>query len=120
MANALLDQMVELIDLFSPSCADKTTLHELKTMIRDEDSWGKAHALFGRIRRKRIPAEEQEHRLECCQYAFEEICAKTLFNLTNTDKPFDPDSPYWVVPIALQFARALGINESEVVMIVAD
>lgn len=111
--------MAKLIELFAPHCSDKSTLKELKSMIHDEDSWKEAHALFSQIRRKRLPAEDQARHLECCQYAFEEICAKTLFNFTNTDMPFDADSPYWIVPHALVFARALGVRESSVVEIVA-
>jgi hypothetical protein len=53
------------------------------------------------------------------QYSFEDICAKTLFNLANTDAPFDSDSPYFVIPFALDLARAVGIEDEEVVQIVA-
>ena len=53
------------------------------------------------------------------QYCFEEICTKTLFNLSYSSAPFDPDSPYWLVPNAFTFARALGIADSRVLEIVA-
>jgi hypothetical protein len=54
-----------------------------------------------------------------CQYLFEEACAKTLYNLTDTDAPFDDDSPYWIVPNALSLARRMSIDESEITKIVA-
>ena len=49
--------------------------------------------------------------------AFEEICAKTLYNISGHIKgrefpyPFDDDSPFWVFPIAVGFARALGLPD---------
>jgi hypothetical protein len=33
--------------------------------------------------------------------------------------PFDPDSPYWIVPNAFALARRLGIDQSEILAIVA-
>ena len=49
--------------------------------------------------------------------ALEEICAKTLYNMSGHIKgrefpyPFDDDAPFWVLPIAVGFARALGIPD---------
>ena len=43
--------------------------------------------------------------------------AKTLYNISGHVKgkefpyPFDSDSPFWVFPIAVAFARALGIED---------
>src|SRR5262245_34976573 len=53
------------------------------------------------------------------QYSFEEICAKTLYNLADHSPgfsaqylpPFDDDSPFWAIPIAIDFARELGIED---------
>lgn len=51
------------------------------------------------------------------QYGFEEICAKTLYNMSGHvpggewPYPFDDDSPFWVVPLAVGFARALGVAD---------
>lgn len=49
---------------------------------------------------------------------FEEAIAKTLFNLTKSNAPFDPDSPYWVIKNALSLAKILDIPTKEVVDIV--
>jgi hypothetical protein len=69
---------------------------------------------------KTLDAEERNDALADCQFLFEEACAKTLYNLSDTNAPFDEDSPYWIVPNALSLARRIGIHEAEVIKIVAD
>jgi len=117
--HAMLDHMKRLIELFAPRCSDRSTLDELYQMVADRKTWHKAHELFDRIRKKTLDAERRKDTTADCQYLFEEVCAKALYNLTDTDAPFDEDSPYWIVPNALSLARRLGIHESEVTKIVA-
>jgi hypothetical protein len=74
---------------------------------------------FDRIRDKTLAAERRKDERADCQYLFEEACAKTIFSLTDTDAPFDADSPYWIVPNALSLARRMSIDESEITKIVA-
>jgi hypothetical protein len=50
---------------------------------------------------------------------FEESCAKTLYNLSGESAPFDADSPYWIVPSAFALARRVGIDDSEILAVVA-
>ena len=111
--------MIKLIELFAPRLRDRSTLNELRQMIGDYKSWPNAHGLFQRIRKKTLDAEARGDGLADCQYLFEEICAKTLYNLSGEPAPFDADSPYWIVPNALSPARRLKIDESEVTKIVA-
>ena len=40
-------------------------------------------------------------------------------NLSGPADPFDPDTPYWIVPNAFALARYLGIDRGRVVEIVA-
>jgi hypothetical protein len=110
-----------LVGLFLARCTENSTMEELKELLSNQDRWIEAHALFDRIRRKTLGAVKQKNRLLASQYSFEEICTKTMFNLTDTDAPFDADSPFFVIPIALSFARALGIpdEDEEVMRIVA-
>jgi len=106
-----------LVGLFMPRCTEQTTLRELEAMASDAERWRYAHALFGRIRLKTLQADAAHNRLLRHQYGFEEICAKTLYNLSrhvpgrDWPHPFDSDSPSWVVPISLRFAEALGIGD---------
>ena len=110
--------MLMLVDLFATRVEDRTAIDELSRMIGEEDSWHKAHDYFSRIRRRSLDTDRTDLRTlaEC---DFEEACAKTLYNLTDTEAPFDEDAPYWVVPQALRLARQLGINEAEITGIVA-
>ncbi len=88
-------------------------------MLKRPDTWSHAHALFDRIRTKTLRAEDSGNTSLSCQYLFEEICAKTLYNLTFPDDPFDSDSCYWIIPIAIGFARSVGLQDADVITIVA-
>lgn len=114
----ILEAMKNLVEFFAVRCPDRSTLDELHAMISDPHTWDMSHGLFHRIRLKTLEAERRKDRITECQYAFEEACAKTLFNLTGRPAGFDPDSPYWIVPNALALARRMSIEESEVTKIV--
>jgi hypothetical protein len=103
--------------VFSARGKDRSTLDELHRMIGNEGSWHKAHDLFDRVRRKSLAADRDDL-LTIVQCYFEEACAKTLFNLTDTDAPFDEDAPYWVVPHPLRLARQLNFDETTITNIV--
>src|SRR6185369_9919351 len=107
----VLKDMEGLIQLLAPHCEDRTTIDALKAMLNDHRSWSKAHDLFNKIRDKTLVAERGANRKLGSQYLFEEICAKTLFNLSGSNAPFDPDSPYWIIPNALSFARHVGVAD---------
>ena len=115
----MLKQMTALVELFAAHVPDRSTLDELHRIISDRNSRHQAHDLFQRIRRKTLDASQRGDKCAECQYLFEEVCAKTLYNLTPTSRPFDPDSPYWIVPNALTLARRLGIEEANITRIVA-
>ena len=103
--------IIELLEYFLPQCEDRLTMQEVKDMASDWRKWSDGHKLFDRIRTKTLLVERNIDQLIVCQYLFEEICAKTLYNLSNPRDPFDADSPFWILPIALQFAKAMGIEE---------
>jgi hypothetical protein len=113
----LLNQLDALITLFKPHCLETETLVELQGMLGREAEWPKAHYLFTRIRSKNINALKMGDTRAEAQYAFEEICAQTLHNLSGSKKPFDPDTPYWIIPIALKSARVLGVDPQKIIEI---
>src|SRR6185436_6029103 len=115
----ILTDVEKLIELFAARCDDRETLDELAAMVADRGRWSKAHALFSRIRRKALVAHRAGDQTLAAQYLFEEICAKTLYNLSYSSAPFDADSPYWIVPNALALARRIGIDDSAVLAVVA-
>jgi hypothetical protein len=106
-----------MVRFFLPRCVDKSTLCELEDMASDDLKWRYAHALFSRIHDKTMCADSTKNSLLQHQYSFEEICAKTLYNMSGHAPggqfpyPFDDDSPFWVIPIAVGFARALGVED---------
>jgi hypothetical protein len=115
--NSTAEAIREMVRFFLPRCADQSTLRELDDMASDDRKWRYAHALFSRIRDKTLRAEKAKDELLQHQYGFEEICAKTLYNMSGHIKgkefpyPFDEDSPFRVIPIAVSFARALGVAD---------
>jgi hypothetical protein len=111
----ILEAMTRLIEIFSEKSKDHSTLDELNALIKDRSTWHQAHQLFLRIRRKNTEAARRNEPQLVTQYAFEEACAKTLYNLCSQPAPFDPDSPYWIVPNALATARKLGIDDGEII-----
>jgi len=97
--------------VFEVRCADKTTLAPLIKMASDRALWPAAHDLFSQIRTKTLKAERSADRRLLAQYALEEVCAKTFFNLTSPAAPFDADSAFWILPLAIGLARELGISD---------
>jgi hypothetical protein len=100
------------LTFFERRCKDKETLRKLIALANDRSRRKEAHALFSEIRRKTLAAEQRNDQLALAQYSFEEICAKTLYNLTHEPAPFDPDSPFWVLPLALELGQMLGIMDA--------
>jgi hypothetical protein len=111
----LIDQLDALISLFKPFCRDTETLRELQSLLHHEKEWPKAHYLFTRIRTKNLNAIKSDDIKAEAQFCFEEVCAQTIYNMSASKKPFDPDSPYWVIPIALKLAGVLEIDSHKVV-----
>ncbi len=109
----------QMVRFFLPFCTDTSTLTELRDMAPDPKQWREAHNLFGRIRDKTLRTDRSKTRFLILQYSFEEICAKTLYNMADHGAgfgakylpPFDDDAPFWVVPLAIAFARHLGVSD---------
>ena len=115
--NLLVEQLDQILALFQPHCEDTETLAELRTMLHHEKEWIKAHYLSTRIRTKGISAVKQGDLKGEMQFSFEETCAKTLHNMSASKKPFDPDTAYWILPLAFKLAKVLGVDEAKIVEI---
>jgi hypothetical protein len=107
----IISAMLEILEVFEIACEDHETLRRLSAMASDRGAWKGGHALFQDIRHKTLSAEKNGDRRALAQYAFEEICAKTLYNLSGSPAPFDPDSAFWVVPLSVALGRELGFRE---------
>ena len=114
----IIDQVDQLLVLFRSHCADTETLDELRMLLHEPRDWVKAHYLSTRIRTKAIQAVKQGDLKGEMQFSFEETCAKTLHNLSESKKPFEHDTPYWIIPLALKLAKVLEIDEHKIVEIV--
>ena len=101
-------EIQRLVWLFLPRCKDRETLLALDTIAAEPNRWPDGHDLFRKIRSKNLAAEQARDRLSNVQYCFEEVCAKTLYNLSGLPAPFDKDSSDWIRPNALALAQALG------------
>ena len=115
----ILHDMEALLLLFKPHCTDSGTLDELIALVQDDDNWHKAKGIFDKIRQKTLQAYKTESATAITQCLFEEICAKTLYNLSRSPAPFDPDSAYWVIPNALSFAKQIGVLEQDILSCVS-
>lgn len=111
---ALIKDMTRLLDLLAPHCGDHETIDWLRIAVCDRNRWQKAHGVFNQIRAKSLKAERSGKARDSAQYLFEEVCAKTLFNLSGSSGPFDVDSTYWIIPNAIAFARQAGLAETEI------
>ena len=111
--------MKRLLDLFEERVPDKETNRLMWRLCDENHRWVEGHDVHSKLRGRNLIAIEQGNKIKECQYCFEEVIAKTLFNFTDTGMPFDPDSPYWVIKNALSLAKALKIPSEKVVEIVA-
>ncbi len=109
--------MRQLLGFFLPHCRDGETMVELSVLLQHEKDWIKAHYLSTRIRAKTITAIKTGDLKGEAQFSFEEICAKTLHNLSESKKPFDADTPYWIIPLALKLAKVLELDSRKIVEI---
>lgn len=108
-----------LLDLFETQVPDKESNRLVAKFAHDKSRWYKAHGLFTTIRDRNLRAIKNGEKDKECQYCFEEACAKTLYNVTRSSAPFDPDSPYWVLKNALILAKQIGVSIEQVVEAVA-
>lgn len=86
-------------------------------LLPNKEDWPNARGVFDRIRDKTLLAERCGDQLKCCQYDFEEKIAKTIYNLSIPRTPFDPDSPYWIIPSALALAERCKLPVESVLSI---
>ena len=111
---SITDHISRLLTMFSSHCTERETLDWLLSAAKDRTKWNRAHGVFNQIRSKSLNAVGSGNGTLAAQYLFEEVCAKTLYNLSGEPAPFDPDSPYWVIPNAIALAQHLGVADADV------
>jgi len=111
------DTILALLRLFDGRVADAETHGWVSALASERGRWPEAHDLFRRVRRRSLDTAGEAR--NGGQYAFEEICLKSLFNETGTTRPFDPGSSFSVARFAVRLARRVGVPEADVLDIVA-
>src|SRR5262249_13848114 len=111
--------ILALLRLFAGRVPDSETHAWVIELATDRERWERGHNVFDRVRLRNLEAIKLRDRVRECEYCFEEVCLKSLYNETYPCAPFDPDSPYWVIKNALGLARVLGMPVRDVVGIVA-
>lgn len=114
----MITEIKSLLDLFEFSVPDKNSNRLVWKFCNEKHRWIKAHGLHSTLRDRNSRAIKRGDTVKQAQYRFEEVVAKTLFNLTKSPAPFDPDSPYWVIKHALSLAISLGIPPEKVVELI--
>ncbi|HEX4139796.1 MAG TPA: hypothetical protein VHY09_05575 [Candidatus Methylacidiphilales bacterium] len=110
-------RILALLRLFDHCSLDKETHAWVKELVADEKKWPKGHDLFELVRKRLLGSRGQ--RAACAQYAFEELCLKTVFNETDTEMPFDTNSSFWLAGSAIQYARQVGVSLELVMAVLA-
>jgi hypothetical protein len=120
--------ILALLRLFREGARDTETNAWTTELVADRDKWPRAHDLFDLVRKRLLAATQdggrplpadQVDNATACQYSFEELCLKAVFNETDTQCPFDSCSPFWVAGSAIYLARALGVPVSAVIAVIA-
>ena len=112
-------EIQELLLYLQDKVPDKESNRYAQKFVNETDRWSSANNLLESVQKLRIAAMKVGDKEKECQYAFEEACAKTLYNITGPDNPYDPDSPYWVIKNALILTKVIGASVDKVVNIVA-
>jgi len=115
----IVEEIKSLLNLFEEHVPDKETNRLVWQFCNDKSKWIKAHGLHSTLRDRNLKAIKTGNKAKECQHYFEEVVAKTLYNLTRSDAPFDPDSPYWVIKNAIRLAQELNVPINKVVEIVS-
>ena len=120
------EHIIALLKLFQAFMPDRETAAWVLELASSDRNWKGPHDLFGRVRDRNLAAIRARDLPRQCQYCFEETCLKALYNesaplppfSSDSPAPFDSDSPYWIIPLAIQVAREFDVPMDSVINIV--
>lgn len=105
-------KIIQLIWAFEDHVDDSSTMARLKECAEDHEfGTQRSRNIFETIRVKTLNAERNGNTKLVAQWAFEEACAKALFNFGRPAGSYDPDAQFWIFPFAMRLADALGLPE---------
>jgi hypothetical protein len=114
----MVRDVLALLEMFKGRVPDPETHGWVTALVEDPNRWPEGHEIFDRVRRRNLEAIGQSDYVRECQYCFEEVCLKSFYNESNVPDPFDSDSPYWIIKNAIPLARALGVSDRDVLLVV--
>jgi hypothetical protein len=96
---------LEIMKRLAPAVAPQKEYEELIAILEEPKRWVEAHAQFTAIRTKiTLPAEEQKRNDLDSSFAYvAENAAKTAYNCSGADAPFDDGSFQWLLRCEKQF-----------------
>lgn len=109
--------IARLMQAFAGHVPDVASNEAVQLLSARPAAWAAAHATFDEVRRRYLATNEPN---SLAQYAFEESCAKALYNATDTSAPFDSSVPFFVYPMAFALAKQLGWTDSEISALFAE
>lgn len=111
--------ILQLIDFLEDHVRDKSSMIEIKDCLEDREfGTERSRNIFDTVRAKTLKAEKLGQDDVIIQRAFEEACAKALFNFGRPSAAYDPDAQFWIVPYAFRLAQRKGLSESEIIDLV--
>jgi len=111
--------IIALMRLFQGRVPDSETHTVVLSLASDSATWPSAKALFDEVRSRNLAAILARDTARECQYCFEEICLKCLYNETSPRCPFDSDSPHWITKNAIALARSVGVPVQAVLDVIS-
>lgn len=115
----MIGDIITLLKLFEANVPDKESNKAVLNLVQNNEQWKNAHDLFDKIRKNNLKAIKNKDSIKETQYCFEEVCAQSIYNLTQPADPFDSDSPHWIIKNALSLAYKVGLPAEDVINIVA-
>ena len=115
-----MDQdIVGLLRVFQGRVPDPETHSLVLSLALDREQWPFAHEVFHQVRSRTLAAISAKDKVRECQYSFEEICLKSLYNETSAVDPFDHDSPHWITKNAIDLARSIDLPVQAILDVIA-
>ena len=120
----MIIEIRKLCELFMGACKDTETMKRIVDIClaveqrKNTSRYRDAKPLFDDIRHKSLDSTNMLNSTAQCQYIFEEKCAKSLYNMHEQYGGFDADSPFYIIPCALELGRKIGIPDERILEIV--
>lgn len=103
------EQALEIMQRCAPLVPPRCEYSDLLAILQTPNRWKEAHEQFSAIRtRVTLPLERQKKKDAATYFVFvAELAAKTAYNCTDPDDPFDDDSFEWLLRCERELLNAV-------------